>query len=218
MLLANEIRSLSFIGVLTGVIDAEFCTQEVASNLTEISRPLLANFFLVHADHIVRCLVSRSFLASEQKLVSLRQTQYVLGPEAIHAALVSRDGALDLTYSGRQRFHVHLLEFLDRGEWVEKLGDKGVIELFIVFGERSLWNDSWLIVGRCIVVLILVDLLFSFLWLLLLFLLLLLLAFHLGADALLDLCLLLLLSLLLLFHSSLLHLLLLKQALLLLLQ
>lgn len=122
--------------------------------------------------------------------------------------------ALNLADPRRQGLHVHLLEFLNWGEWVEQFGNESIEKFLIVLSKWGLRHDCRLVIRRCIVILIFIYLLFGFFcsrriyWIsrLLLFL-------HLVSDALLDLSLLFLLSLFLLFHSRLLLLFLFKETL-----
>ena len=137
---------------------------------------------------------------------------------------MAHDRALDLADLGRDGKHVHVLELLDWSERVKKLGDESVIQLLVVLSERGLRHDIWLVVGRCIIILVRIGRLLDGRrgspgsgWVLLLFLFVLLLC-HPFSKSVLNLSLLLLLPLHLLIHSLLLHLFLLQKLLFLLFQ
>ena len=133
---------------------------------------------------------------------------------------MSCDSALNLANSSRQGLHVHLLKFLNWGEWVQQFGNESIEEFLIILSKSGLRHDCRLVIRWCIVILIFINRLFGFFCCcttihrisrLLLFL-------HLVSDALLDLSFLFLLSPFLLFHSRLLLLFLFQETLFLLFQ
>ena len=133
-----------------------------------------------------------------------------------------RNRALYLSNFRWNRTHIHLLQLLNRREWIQKFRYEGIEQLLAILCQRRLRHNIRLIVWRCIVVLFLgggrswrfghghgrvqLDLFI------------LLLLGHALTKPILDLGLLLLLPLELFLHSSLLLLLLLEEALLLLLE
>lgn len=151
VLRAHLICRLCLIWVCPVVVDAKLGAQKVAPHFAEEACGVLGDLLLVHTDHVVRGGVTRALFACEQELVGRREGEGVLGPEAVHAVLVSHDCALHLANPGREWSHVHLSQLLDWRERVQQLRDERIVVSFILLVERGLWDDRWLVVGRRII-------------------------------------------------------------------
>lgn len=127
MLLANLFIRLCIIRVLTMIKQTKFCSEEVRSDLAKETAAAFSHFLLVHAYHVIRCLIARSFLTRQQKLIRRGQRQSVLRPKSIHSILVSRNSALYLADFRWDRTHIHLFQFFDWCKRIEKFGYEGIV-------------------------------------------------------------------------------------------
>ena len=103
--------------VIAIIINFKLSPHEIRSYFTEEPFPLSFQIVRIKCDHIVRCFVSTSFLATKEEPIPFWKFEDVLGVEKVESRFVSADCAFDCSDFFRNGAHEKFLEFLEFCEW-----------------------------------------------------------------------------------------------------
>lgn len=103
--------------VIAIIIHFKLCPHEIRPYFTKEPFPLSLQIIRVKRDHVVRCFVPTSFLATKQEPIPFWKFEDVLGVEKVEPGFIPADCAFDGADFFWNRAHEKFLEFLKFGEW-----------------------------------------------------------------------------------------------------